>query len=315
MEKIIDLKFIDPVSLFGIAHSHIKMIEAEIKINIIARDQKIKLIGGEKEVNQVDNIFGEMLETLNGKGALSKKNVSDLISLIKRDSFNDKSKDFSKYLICYSKKGAIRPQTNGQIDYVNSVYDNDIVFCNGPAGTGKTFLAVSFAFSALEKGIIDRIILCRPAVEAGENLGFLPGDLKDKVDPYLAPLYDALNILIDEKKLIKLLENKVIEIVPLAYMRGRTLDNAFMILDEAQNAPVGQMKMFLTRLGVGSKSIITGDITQIDLPPREKSGLLDAMKVLKKISGIKFVNFKEKDVVRHKLVKDIIKAYGDNNGK
>jgi len=309
LEKIIDLKFIDPVSLFGIAHSHIKMIEAEIKINIIARDQKIKLIGGEKEVNQVDNIFGEMLDTLNGKGALSKKNVSDLISLIKRNNFNDKSKDFSKYLICYSKKGAIRPQTNGQIDYVKSVYDNDIVFCNGPAGTGKTFLAVSFAFSALEKGIVDRIILCRPAVEAGENLGFLPGDLKDKVDPYLAPLYDALNILIDEKKLIKLLENKVIEIVPLAYMRGRTLDNAFMILDEAQNATVGQMKMFLTRLGVGSKSIITGDITQIDLNTRVESGLVQVAGILNQIDGIGFIKLNQDDVVRHSLVKKILQAY------
>ena len=309
MEKIIDLKFIDPVSLFGIAHSHIKMIEAEIKINIIARDQKIKLIGGEKEVNQVDNIFGEMLDTLNGKGALSKKNVSDLISLIKRNNFNDKSKDFSKYLICYSKKGAIRPQTNGQIDYVKSVYDNDIVFCNGPAGTGKTFLAVSFAFSALEKGIVDRIILCRPAVEAGENLGFLPGDLKDKVDPYLAPLYDALNILIDEKKLIKLLENKVIEIVPLAYMRGRTLDNAFMILDEAQNATVGQMKMFLARLGIGSKSIITGDITQIDLNTSIESGLVQVAGILNQIDGIDFIKLNQDDVVRHSLVKKILQAY------
>ena len=309
MEKIIDLKFIDPVSLFGVAHSHIKMIEAEIKINIIARDQKIKLIGGEKEVNQVDNIFGEMLDTLNGKGELSKKNVSDLISLIKRKKINDKSKDFSKYLICYSKKGAIRPQTNGQIDYVKSVYDNDVVFCNGPAGTGKTFLAVSFAFSALEKGIIDRIILCRPAVEAGENLGFLPGDLKDKVDPYLAPLYDALNILIDEKKLIKLLENKVIEIVPLAYMRGRTLDNAFMILDEAQNATVGQMKMFLTRLGVGSKSIITGDITQIDLNTSVESGLVQVAGILNQIDGIDFIKLNQDDVVRHPLVKKILQAY------
>jgi len=309
LEKIIDLKFIDPVSLFGVAHSHVKMIEAEIKIDIIARGQKIKLIGGEKEVNQVDNIFDEMLDTLNGKGTLSTKDVSDLISLIKRNNFNDNSKDFSEYLICYSKKGAIRPQTKGQINYVKSVYDHDVVFCNGPAGTGKTFLAVSFAYSALEKGIIDRIILCRPAVEAGENLGFLPGDLKDKVDPYLAPLYDALNILIDDKKLIKLLDTKVIEIVPLAYMRGRTLDNAFMILDEAQNATVGQMKMFLTRLGVGSKSIITGDITQIDLNTSAESGLVQVAGILNQIDGIDFIKLNQDDVVRHPLVKKILQAY------
>ena len=310
MEKTIDLKFIDPVSILGIADSYIKLIESEIPIDIIARGQIIKIKGEKEKVTWAYNILNEMIETLNGKGTLSKGDVKHLISIIKgNNNKNIDIKDFSEYLICYSKKGAILPQTSGQIEYVKSVHHHDIVFCIGPAGTGKTFLSVSFAISALEQGIIDRIILCRPAVEAGENLGFLPGDLKDKVDPYLAPLYDALNILYDEKKLIKLLDSKVIEIVPLAYMRGRTLDNAFMILDEAQNATVGQMKMFLTRLGVGSKSIITGDVTQIDLKTTAESGLVQVADILKQIKGIDFVKLDQNDIVRHPLVKKILQAY------
>ena len=286
------------------------MIQSEISINIIARGQKIKIKGKKEDVCQAEEIFQEMIETLNGKGSLVKSDVKNLISIIKT-RFKDKGtkKVYSDYVICYSRKGAITPQTNGQIDYLRSVRTNDVVFCNGPAGTGKTFLAVSFAMSALENNLVDRIILCRPAVEAGENLGFLPGDLKDKVDPYLAPLYDALNILYDEKKLIRLLESKIIEIVPLAYMRGRTLDNAFMILDEAQNTTIMQMKMFLTRLGVGSKSIITGDVTQIDLNSKKESGLVQVAQILDGIKGIDFVKLNQDDVVRHSLVKKIIEAY------
>ena len=310
MEKTIDLKFIDPVSILGIADNYIKLIESEIPIDIIARGQIIKIKGEKEKVTWAYNILNEMIETLNGKGTLSKGDVKHLISIIKgNNNKNIDIKDFSEYLICYSKKGAILPQTSGQIEYVKSVHHHDIVFCIGPAGTGKTFLSVSFAISALEQGIIDRIILCRPAVEAGENLGFLPGDLKDKVDPYLAPLYDALNILYDEKKLFRLLETKIIEIVPLAYMRGRTLNNSFMILDEAQNATITQMKMFLTRLGVGSKSIITGDVTQIDLQSKKESGLVQVTKVLRGIEGISFAKLNQDDVVRHPLVKKIIEAY------
>ena len=310
LEKIIDVKSLDLVSILGVADCNLKLIQSEIPISIIARGHKIKMIGNKINIDQVNQIFNEMIETLNSKGGLEKSDVKNLISMVKvKENYDNKQKINSHYVICYAKKGTVTPKTDGQIRYCKTVNNNDVVFCNGPAGTGKTFLAVCFAISALESNLIDKIVLCRPAVEAGENLGFLPGDLKDKVDPYLAPLYDALNILYDEKKLIKLLETKIIEIVPLAYMRGRTLDNSFMILDEAQNSTITQMKMFLTRLGVGSKSIITGDVTQIDLQSKKESGLVHVAKVLRGIKGIGFANLNQNDVVRHPLVKKIIEAY------
>ena len=224
----------------------------------------------------------------------------------------DKTNTVPEHVIHYGRKGAISAKTKGQNRYVEMVNNNDVVFSIGPAGTGKTFLSVAFAVAALESHRVDRIILCRPAVEAGESLGFLPGDLKDKVDPYLAPLYDSLHILYAENQLAQLLERKVIEVVPLAYMRGRTLDSAYMILDEAQNATVLQMKMFLTRLGIGSKAIITGDVTQIDLQNRSDSGLLQASELLNNVQGIGIVNLGKKDVVRHPLVMKIIEAYDQN---
>ena len=310
MEKIIDIKSLDLVSILGVADCNLKLIQSVIPVSIIARGHKIKITGNESNVDKVNQIFYEMIETLNSKGGLEKSDVKNLISMVKvKDNYDNKQEINSHYIICYAKKGTVTPKTDGQIRYCKTVNNNDVVFCNGPAGTGKTFLAVCFAVSALEHNLIDKIVLCRPAVEAGENLGFLPGDLKDKVDPYLAPLYDALNILYDEKKLFKLLETKIIEIVPLAYMRGRTLDNSFMILDEAQNSTITQMKMFLTRLGVGSKSIITGDVTQIDLQSKKESGLVQVAKVLRGIKGIGFANLNQHDVVRHPLVKKIIEAY------
>ena len=310
MEKIIDIKSLDLVSILGVADCNLKLIQSVIPVNITARGHKIKITGNKRNVDKVNQIFYEMIETLKSKGSLEKNDVKNLISMVKvKDSYDNKQEINSHYIICYAKKGTVTPKTDGQIRYCKTVNNNDVVFCNGPAGTGKTFLAVCFAISALEHNLIDKIVLCRPAVEAGENLGFLPGDLKDKVDPYLAPLYDALNILYDEKKLFKLLETKIIEIVPLAYMRGRTLDNSFMILDEAQNSTITQMKMFLTRLGVGSKSIITGDVTQIDLQSKKESGLVQVAKVLKGIKGIGFANLNQNDVVRHPLVKKIIEAY------
>ena len=224
------------------------------------------------------------------------------------------NEDSEQTIVLYTHKGSVRARTNGQKEYLDVVKDNDIVFAIGPAGTGKTYQAVAMAVSALKSKAVDRIIITRPAVEAGERLGFLPGDLKEKVDPYLTPLYDALNDMIPREKLKNYLDQRTIEIAPLAYMRGRTLHNSFIILDEAQNATLMQMKMFLTRLGVTSKAI-TGDITQIDLPTHEKSGLIDAANILKKVDGISFVHFDETDVVRHKLVKNIIKAYAKNDNK
>ena len=248
MEKIIELKSLKHIELFGIADEHIKLIESTIPAKIIARGEMIKIKGEESDVMMVDKILYEMMETLNGKGALTLMDVKNLINIIKPKKntvFNQESA--SEPVIHYGINGAIKPKTRGQKLYIELLQNNDIVFSIGPAGTGKTFLAVAFAVSALENHEVDRIILCRPAVEAGENLGFLPGDLKDKVDPYLAPLYDSLNILYDKNKLGNLLESKIIEIAPLAYMRGRTLDRAYIILDEAQNTTAMQMKMFLTR--------------------------------------------------------------------
>ena len=218
-------------------------------------------------------------------------------------------------VVLYTHKGSVNARTNGQKRYLEAVKENDIVFAIGPAGTGKTYQAVAMAVSALKSRAVDRIIITRPAVEAGERLGFLPGDLKEKVDPYLTPLYDALNDMIPREKLKTYLDQRTIEIAPLAYMRGRTLHNSFIILDEAQNATPMQMKMFLTRLGVTSKAIITGDVTQIDLPLHDKSGLIDAANILKKVDGISFVHFDETDVVRHTLVKNIIKAYAKSDTK
>ena len=217
-------------------------------------------------------------------------------------------------IVLYTKHDVIKARTSGQGKYVEVATQNDICFAIGPAGTGKTFLAVALAISSLKKGLVKRIILARPAVEAGESLGFLPGDFREKIDPYLKPLYDALDEMLPSEKLRSYLEKGIVEIVPLAYMRGRTLNNAFVILDEAQNATAMQMKMFLTRLGANSKAIVTGDITQIDLPPKQVSGLVQARDILSNIKGVAFVYFDRSDVVRHRLVKDIIDAYDKFNG-
>ena len=313
MEKILELKTIEPTALLGVGDSHIKLIEKAIPATIIVRGEEIKIQGDRQAILQVQEVLHEMMQTFTGKGSLTVKDVQKLITLIKANvNGMDKTNTVPEHVIHYGRKGAISAKTEGQNRYVEMVNNNDVVFSIGPAGTGKTFLSVAFAVAALESHRVDRIILCRPAVEAGESLGFLPGDLKDKVDPYLAPLYDSLHILYAENQLAQLLERKVIEVVPLAYMRGRTLDNAYMILDEAQNATILQMKMFLTRLGIGSKAIITGDVTQIDLQNRSDSGLLQASELLNNVQGIGIVNLGKKDVVRHPLVMKIIEAYDQN---
>jgi phosphate starvation-inducible PhoH-like protein len=310
MEKTIELKTMEPIALLGVADAHIKLIESAIPTTIIARGETIKIQGAETDVGHAHEVLHEMMETLTGKGSLTVRDVHNLIALVTSENgSNNNGQAAPDHVIHYGRKGAISPKTEGQKAYVSKVQKNDVVFSIGPAGTGKTFLAVAFAVAALENHEVDRIILCRPAVEAGESLGFLPGDLKEKVDPYLAPLYDSLLTLFAENKLSQLLERKTIEVVPLAYMRGRTLDSAYMILDEAQNATVMQMKMFLTRLGIGSRAIITGDVTQIDLQRRSDSGLVQVAGILKDVEGIGFVMLDQNDVVRHPLIKKIIQAY------
>ena len=307
MEKIIELNGIDINSFLGPQDQNIKLIEDAFASKIIVRDNRIKVLGKKDNVQLSLTAIDSITTALNTKGSLTRKDVSSLLNIISRGDI-----DFNKnldYQIMFGSKGAICARTKGQKDYYNIVKRNDVTFSIGPAGTGKTFMAVAFAVSALTSKEVDRIVLCRPAVEAGENLGFLPGDLKEKVDPYLAPFYDSLGEMISITKYKPLIADKVIEIIPLAFMRGRTLNNAFMILDEAQNATKTQMKMFLTRLGNNSKAIITGDITQIDLPNNVKSGLVEVVDLLKNIDGIGFAHLTSKDVVRHKLVREIIDAY------
>ena len=307
MEKIIELNGIDITSFLGPQDQNIKLIEDAFSSKIIVRDNRIKVLGKKDNVQLSLTAIDSITSALNTKGSLTRKDVSSLLNIISRGDI-----DFNKnldYQIMFGSKGAICARTKGQKDYYNIVKRNDVTFSIGPAGTGKTFMAVAFAVSALTSKEVDRIVLCRPAVEAGENLGFLPGDLKEKVDPYLAPFYDSLGEMISISKYKPLIADKVIEIIPLAFMRGRTLNNAFMILDEAQNATKTQMKMFLTRLGNNSKAIITGDTTQIDLPNNVKSGLVEVVDLLKNIDGIGFAHLTSKDVVRHKLVREIIDAY------
>ena len=307
MEKTIEMKGVDLGSFFGPEDTNLKLIENLFSSKIIARGNLIKIIGDEAEINAISQIFYEMASALNEKGSLELSDVKTLLTFNSSVISSDTKK--SKHVVHYGKKGSIAARTKGQEKYVEIARKNDIVFSTGPAGTGKTFLAVAFAVAALQNREVDKIILCRPAVEAGESLGFLPGDLKEKIDPYLRPLYDALGEILDIEKLKPLLFNNTIEIVPLAYMRGRTLNNAFMILDEAQNASSIQMKMFLTRLGVNSKTIITGDVTQTDLPKKIESGLIQVLNLLKDIDGVGFCKLSSEDIVRHKLVKDIIQAY------
>ena len=281
----------------------------------MVRGTAMQLDGTKADIKLVELVVNEMMITINNKGFIEPEEIRTYLESLANGDPVSMNGNGDEPVVLYTHKGSVRARTGGQKKYLDAVKDNDIVFAIGPAGTGKTYQAVAMAVSVLKSKAVDRIIITRPAVEAGERLGFLPGDLKEKVDPYLTPLYDALNDMIPRDKLKIYLDQRTIEIAPLAYMRGRTLHNSFIILDEAQNATPMQMKMFLTRLGVTSKAIITGDITQIDLPIHEQSGLIDATNILKKVDGISFVYFDETDVVRHKLVKNIIKAYAKNDTK
>lgn len=313
MEQIINIDRMEhAVALFGSFDENIKLIESEFCVRVTARDSELKLSGEPENVMKAAKAISGLLSLLSRGEQLSEQNVRYCISLINEGS-EEKIEQLASDCICVTAKGKpIKPKTIGQKQYCQAIKDNTITIGVGPAGTGKTYLAVAMAVTAFRAKEINRIILTRPAVEAGEKLGFLPGDLQSKVDPYLRPLYDALFDMLGAETYQKYLERGNIEVAPLAYMRGRTLDDSFIILDEAQNTTSEQMKMFLTRLGNGSKMVITGDITQIDLPNGAKSGLKEAVRILKNIKDIKHVTFSEKDVVRHKLVQDIIKAYEKN---
>ena len=311
MKKKIDIASVDPILFVGLNDENIKRLENYFKSKIVVRGNSINIDGTKDEINHIQLVVRNMLTLINKQGILSTTDVDDLLSF---DSLEDKEIIASgdDPIVLHSYKGPIFAKTRGQKLYLDAVLKNDIVFAVGPAGTGKTYQAVASAVSSLKNKEVEKIVITRPAVEAGERLGFLPGDLKEKVDPYLTPLYDALRYMLPKDKLKLYLESRTIEIAPLAYMRGRTLHNSFIILDEAQNATRMQMKMFLTRLGVTSKAIITGDITQIDLPPNDKSGLIDAINILKNVKAISFVEFDSGDVVRHSLVKKIISAYSES---
>lgn len=294
--------------LFGNFDENVKLIEDALKIDVILREGNIVLMGEEKNVEQAIKLIEELHQTVSNGKNLDKQSIGYSISLLLEGS-ESKIKELEDTIILTKKGAPVQPKTLGQKEYIDLIKRNEITFGVGPAGTGKTYLAVAMAVKAFKKDEVSRIILTRPAVEAGENLGFLPGDLKDKVDPYLRPLYDALFDMLGPDKFNKYLERGTIEVAPLAFMRGRTLDNAFIILDEAQNTTPEQMKMFLTRLGFGSKAVVTGDLTQTDLPNKKKSGLLHAIGVLNGVEGIGHKMLTDKDVVRHELVQRIIRAY------
>lgn len=297
------------MALFGTFDENIKIIQNEFLVSVTVRGSELKISGDVENVSKAVSVINSLLTLINHGEALSEQNVRYCMSLVNEGS-DQKIESLSGDCICITSKGKpVKPKTIGQKNYCNAIKQNTITIGVGPAGTGKTYLAVAMAVTSFRAHEVNRIILTRPAVEAGEKLGFLPGDLQSKVDPYLRPLYDALFDMLGAETYQKYLERGNIEVAPLAYMRGRTLDDSFIILDEAQNTSPEQMKMFLTRLGFNSKMVITGDVTQIDLPSGCRSGLKDAVRILKNIDGIANISFTEKDVVRHKLVQDIIKAY------
>ena len=315
-EQIINVERVEHiVNLFGSFDENIKLLEREYGVNIVCRDTELKICGDAEAVLRGKAAVNALLQLAARGEQISQQNVNYVISLV-RDGQEDKINQMGKDVICVTTKGRpVKAKTVGQQKYVDAIQNNIVTLGIGPAGTGKTYLAVACAVAAFREKTINRIILTRPAVEAGEKLGFLPGDLQNKVDPYLRPLYDALFDMLGPEAYQRYLERGNIEVAPLAYMRGRTLDDAFIILDGAQNTTPEQMKMFLTRIGFGSKAVITGDITQVDLPDGKKSGLKDAVNIINGIEGIGICTLDHKDVVRHELVSRIIKAYEEHDQK
>ena len=309
MKKTISLEGVDPRVVLGTNDRNLRKIEESFPAKIVARGSQITVEGGEEVVGQVARIFTDLIACARAEIVPGYEELSMAIDGVKGNQEGLFVGAEFPHINVSTKKEMVRPKTPGQRDYVQAMAEYDVVFSIGPAGTGKTYLAVAMAVNALRQKVVTRIILVRPAVEAGESLGFLPGDLREKVDPYLKPLYDALYDMMPADRIRKFLDTGVIEIVPMAFMRGRTLNNSFVILDEAQNSTTAQMKMFLTRLGVNSKAVITGDITQVDLSDKGSSGLIQVQEILRDIEGIKFAYLTKRDVVRHKLVQEIIRAY------
>ena len=308
-EKHIVLEDIDPVVFYGVGNSHLQMIKALYpKLRIVARDNVMRILGDEEQMAAFEEAAEKMRQHVLKFNSLKEE---DILDIIKGHRTND---DIPEGVLVYTMSGrAIKARSENQQKLIDTYEDNDMVFAVGPAGTGKTYLSIALAVKALKEKTAKKIILSRPAVEAGEKLGFLPGDMKDKIDPYLQPLYDALEDMLPQAKLQEMMEHHIIQIAPLAFMRGRTLSDAVVILDEAQNTTPQQLRMFLTRMGWNTKMIITGDTSQIDLPRSQKSGLVDALEILKDVPGIGVVNLNGKDIVRHKLVTRIVKAYEQND--
>ena len=307
IEKHIVLEDIDPVVFYGVGNAHMQMVKALFpKLRIVARDNVIRVLGDEEQMAAFEESAEKMRQHVLKFNSLTEE---DILDIIKGKRTHDEVPDG---VVCYSTSGRpIKARTENQQKLIDAYNDNDMVFAVGPAGTGKTYLSIALAVRALKEKTAKKIILSRPAVEAGEKLGFLPGDMKDKIDPYLQPLYDALEDMIPQVKLQDMMEKHIIQIAPLAFMRGRTLSDAVVILDEAQNTTPAQLRMFLTRMGWNTKMIITGDTSQIDLPKPQKSGLIEALHILSSVEGIGVVNLNQKDIVRHKLVTRIVNAYED----
>jgi phosphate starvation-inducible protein PhoH and related proteins len=310
-EKIITLDSVEPVDIYGVNDVKLNVIKKHFpKLKLVARGYSLKVLGESKEIARFEKKLNLLVEHYHKTGLLTDTVIERLLGQTGDNLVESKEDAASSDIILFGNNGlVIKAKTENQRRMVTGIVKNDMLFAVGPAGTGKTYTAVALAVKALKNKEVKRIILTRPAVEAGENLGFLPGDMKEKLDPYMQPLYDALNDMIPTDKLNQYLESRIVQIAPLAFMRGRTLDNAFVILDEAQNTTESQMKMFLTRMGANAKFIVTGDVTQIDLPSKQPSGLLQALRLLKKVDGIMIIELDNTDVIRHKLVKSIIERY------
>jgi len=297
----------EAVALFGSRDQFLRLLREALGVRIVARGDVVHIDGNEQQVDQADRVFQQLRQLLKQQGSLTPENVRTVLAVVTQSE----DRQGPQNLAVVNGRSTVRPRTDGQARYVHAMKDNDVVFCIGPAGTGKTYLAVGMAVNQLRQGVAKKIVLVRPAVEAGERLGFLPGDIAAKINPYLRPLFDALNDMMEHEQVKRYMESDIIEIAPLAFMRGRTLNNAVIILDEGQNTTVPQMKMFLTRMGQGSKIIVTGDVTQVDLPRQTRNGLLDAVHRLRDLERIGVVYLDQHDIVRHPLVQKIVVAYED----